>query len=474
MRSVRWAGTASTVAFLLVIGAIAPATASALRVATTRVSGRSPFPTRCGADQNPMYTQNSAVEPDVAVDPLDPRHVVAAWIQDDGSTILTSSSKDAGRTWTRALVPGLTQCTGGTDPAVADPWLSFASHRKLYLSSGAGRFVDDRAVTEAIASRSHDGGLSWSRPSFPQRATGAWWDKQTITADPADPKRAYLVQSRRPSARRPIGSLYLYRTRDGGRRWSNAQRVYDSPTPGAIPLNNGTAIVDRQTIVVVFELVNFNGGRVRIEAIRSTDRGRDWKPAVELGTVAQNFPGAGGPQPATDPAGVVEFGLALPSIAAAPNGDVYVAWSDLRTSGRSRIVAARSKNGGASWSRTHPLTRTRAQPFSPTIAITNAGTIGATYYLADRASAGKAWPARVAFAWSRNRGRTWRRSRIAGPTNLRTAEHPGGGAGIRIGDYFGLAARPRSFVAAYVLAKPQAAVPPQNVFLTRIGFGRHR
>lgn len=144
-----------------------------------------------------------------------------------------------------------------------------------------------------------------------------------------------------------------------------------------------------------------------------------------------------------------------------------MAWANLRPVGRSSVELAQSSDGGASWRRTHPITQTASQPFAPRIAIARDGTVGATYYEAGRADGQGRWPANVLFAYSR-RG-AWRRVRLAGPTNLMAAEHPGGGLEIRVGDYFGLASSRNSFLAAYVVAKPQAAVAPQNVFVTRIG-----
>jgi hypothetical protein len=84
---------------LMVIGLVAAVPAAALQLATVRISGRFPFFGRCGAAGNPQFTPGSAVEPDLAVDPGEPKDVVAAWIQDDGSAIVTSSSRDGGRTW---------------------------------------------------------------------------------------------------------------------------------------------------------------------------------------------------------------------------------------------------------------------------------------------------------------------------------------------------------------------------------------
>jgi hypothetical protein len=456
--------------------------AGALQLTTVRISGRSPVSPTCGAVGNPMFTHDSAVEPDIEVDPGDPSHVVAAWIQDDGSAIATSTSTDAGKTWKPRVVPGLTRCTGGREPVVADPWLSFGFDHRLYLASGAGAVLRDpsdpegfRIVSMQFVSRSGDAGRSWSRPSVTQRLNGVRWDKQTVIADPRSAARAYAVFCRRPTSSSQHGTLYVSRTVDGGRRWLPRQLIYRSPIPGVSACGNGGVVLHGHTVVLAFETFStFSGSSARVMTSRSDDGGRTWRRAVQLATVAATVPGENGPEHFLAPTAPIVSLALVPTIAAERGGRVYVAWASLHPSGLSTVEIARSSDGGASWRRLRPITQTSAQPFGPRIAIASDGTIGATYYEAGRTSEPASWPANVIFAYSRDGAGSWRHTQIAGPTNLMTAEHPGGGLEIRIGDYFGLAASGNRFLAAYVLAKPQAAVPPQNVFVTRIGFARPR
>lgn len=466
------------------LGAASAVSAPAPRLATVRISGRSPFGGACVA-VNPMFMRNSAVEPDIEVDPADPLRVVAAWIQDDGSAIATSTSLDGGRSWSPRFVPGLARCTGGRQVATLDPWLSFGAAGRLYLASGAGHFVPDpnsptgeRGVSETLISRSSDTGLSWSRPAVSSPLNGTYWDKDSVLADPRSSKRAWAFFTARPSLPGAGGGLYVSQTLDGGRRWSAPRLVYHSQVPGASPLNNGAVVSDGRILVVAFDLLNpFAGPRGQMMTLRSTDAGRSWGRAVHLGTISNAFPTAAGPELVPDlfvpnpPMALahpfVGLGL-LPTIAADPRGPLYVAWANLRLHGRSTVELARSTDGGATWRRMHPVTRTRLQPFGPRLAVAQDGTVGITYYEAPRATSRTTWPADVVLAYSRGSASSWRQVRLAGPTNLMTAEHQGGGLDRRIGDYFGLAASGTSFIAAYILAKPQATVPPQNAFVTRI------
>src|SRR5262245_35586136 len=82
----------------------------------------------------------SEVEPTLAVNPTNRDNVVGVWQQDRWSNggargLVAAVSLDGGATWSRAVVPGLSICSGGVLQRVSDPWLSFAPNGDLYLSS---------------------------------------------------------------------------------------------------------------------------------------------------------------------------------------------------------------------------------------------------------------------------------------------------------------------------------------------------
>ena len=97
-------------------GPAGPYRVQALRV----VSGPSPLPAGCpGARFDDKTITGHELEPMIAVNPANPRNIVAAWKQDVGSanqtrSDLVASSLDGGKTWTRSTIPGLSACTGGT------------------------------------------------------------------------------------------------------------------------------------------------------------------------------------------------------------------------------------------------------------------------------------------------------------------------------------------------------------------------
>lgn len=449
---------------LLLLG---PPASASVRVQSVRaISPPSPFPGPCAEDGNPLFTRDSDVEPHVAVDPTNPRNVVVAWIQDDGSTNTVAASRDGARTFARVLVPGLTRCTGGTDAAAGDPVVSFGSDGRVLLASGVGRFPEDGSppITRMAANRSGDRGFSWSKPSYPQPLTGDYWDKPWVTIDPRQPKRAYYVWSQRRGPERDTGEAYLSRSNDFGRTWSPPS-VIATGTATSWPQGNMVSVLPNGTLVDVFVRASGREPSLPEMAARSTDGGRTWSDPTTIGVAPNEIP----VDRRTGDSVLAAF--ALPSSALAADGTLYVAWNHLRPERRSRIMVARSTDGGRTWT-ARAAARSSAQVFAPSIALSGDGIVGVSYYRVPQASRPDGtWPARVLLATSRDRGRQWRHHRVAGPFDMRTAEQvPGGGdgAGYRPGDYFGLAGRPHGFVAAFVMAQPQAKNGPQDVFVARI------
>lgn len=95
-------------------------------------------------DQGPLGTLyvGSSVEPQLAVDPRAPRHLVAVWQQDrwsnEGARAIDSSvSFDGGVTWSKpAVVPGLVLGSRGPYARISDPWVAFSRDGStVYISA---------------------------------------------------------------------------------------------------------------------------------------------------------------------------------------------------------------------------------------------------------------------------------------------------------------------------------------------------
>jgi hypothetical protein len=434
------------------------------------ISGPSPFEGGCpGARFDDMAITGYELEPIVTVNPANPRNLVAAWKQDVGPanqsrSDLVASSLDGGNTWTRSTIPGLTACTGGTADAGSDPWLSAGGDGTVYFSGLAADLSTDPPTTAVVASRSRNGGRSWRAPvtvaaPLPGNETDA------VTASPALAGHAYAVWANFLADVVPrANSLSFSRTTDRGASWSPPVLI-DQPNPFASDRAPRLLVLPDGTLLTIFVRIDLELGFGAHYAARSLDEGRTWLPAVQAGP---RRPLLGFFDPQTG----LEFPQAhFPSAAVAPDGTAYLAFEDNRSASSGAIGILRSRDGGRTW-RSSTLPGVRAYAFEPAVAVDAHGTVGVSWYdLRNDRPGDAALTADVWFAHSSDRGRSWRQTHVAGPTDLRPAELP---VGNYVGEYQGLAGLPRGrgFAAVFTLAAPQAKDGPTDIFFARIGPGR--
>jgi hypothetical protein len=431
------------------------------------VSGPSPFAAGCPGAFNGLAITGHEMEPAITVNPANPRNIVAAWKQDVGPanqsrSDLVASSLDGGKTWTRSTIPGLTTCTGGTADAGSDPWLSAGGDGIVYFSGLAADLSTDPPTTAVVASHSPNGGRTWPTPTT-VAAPLAGNEQPATAASPTRAGHTYLAFANflSPDTLPRTNPLEFSRTIDGGVTWSSPVLI-DQPSPFAIDFAPKILVLPDGTLLAVFARADFAAGLAQLYAVRSPDEGRTWLPPVLAGS--KPFP----------PDAVDDNGIALPqpgfpSAAVAPDGSVYVAFEDNKSSSSGAIGVATSRDGGRTWS-SAPLPGVSAFAFEPSIAVDAHGTIGMTWYdLRNDRPGDTALTADVWFAHSSDRGASWRQTHVAGPTDLRTAPQP---AHNYVGEYQGLAAlRGRGFAAIFTMAAPLAKNGPTDIFFARIGPG---
>lgn len=419
------------------------------------------------------------MEPSLAVDPTDPRRLVAAWQQDRNSRggalgIVTASSVDGGATWRQALPPNLTRCTGGPYTLASDPVVSIGRDR-AYLSAiaiqvtGSGR--DFQAETDVVVSASADRGRTWTDPVVVASSSGnslVSLDKETILADPRVPGAAYAVwvQYTDPSPQREArtNDTYFSRTTDGGRTWSAPALAYAADTE--TQFHQLVAVSDGALLDVFIEAPSLSARApfpAHLAAIRSTDGGLNWSRAVTVAELSFTV--------VVDPTGRDKVrGTGQGILASAgPSGTVYVCWSEPRRSGESLVAVARSDDGGFTWSTSMTVTAERSQPFIPAVAVAGNGDVGVSWYEVPAVLEGRELPTVVRFAWSDDSGTTWRFLRLAGPFDLHTADITENGDFV--GDYEGLVGLPGGFAALNALAEPSSRSGPTDLFFSRIELG---
>lgn len=382
-----------------------------------QASGASPF-LGCTADdvagQSGTVFLHSEVEPWIDVNPTDPSNVVGIFQQDRWSNggargLVSSVSFDAGATWQLVPIPEVSLCTGGIFDRSTDPWVTFSPDGTLHQLALSFNDVappfDARDFDHALlASRSTDGGLTWSDPVPVIREADAnvFNDKQSITADPHDSDFVYAVWDRLvfPTSERASvvagfvtfsfrGPAYFARSTDGGVTWEPAREIFD-PGQQNQTIGNQIVVLPNGDLIDVFDLIrNFSnappGRGLHVALLRSTDRGVTWsrRPIVvsRLGTIGVTDPESGDD---------VRTGDIIPDVAVDPaSGRLYAVWQDARFNGGAAdaIAFSQSTDGGFTWSAPVKVNATpttvpvgNQQAFTPSVHVAADGTVAVTYY----------------------------------------------------------------------------------------------
>jgi hypothetical protein len=379
-------------------------------------SGPSPFAgCTVGAAPGSVLYPNAEEEPWVDVNPANPLNLIAVWQQDrwsDGGAhgLVTAVSHDGGLTWTETF-PHFSTCAGGTAAnggaydRSSDPWVSFGPDGTAYQVSLSFNALD--SVNAVLASKSNDGGGTWSEPWTIIRDSGnrdvsyAFNDKESVTADALQAGYAYAAWDRfvTPSgtSRESIEGLihsasfrepiWFSRTTDGGATWEPARKIYDKSefngTIGSqiVVAKNGD-LLDFFTEFLIHK--NAHGSRGEwMSVIRSTDKGVTWsKDSLKIAPSRERVAF----DPDTGRNIRAEGGLPEVAIDRA-SGALYIVWQDASFSGVDEIAFSMSTDNGHTWSTPIKVNQTPRNPtaadeqaFVPAVHVTPDGTVAVTYY----------------------------------------------------------------------------------------------
>jgi len=470
---------------------------------------------------------DAEVEPNIAVDPTNPQHLIGSVQQDrwndGGANGLTNVvSTNGGATWALAAgQPQFSICAGapsgspGFFDRATDPWVSFSADGQVAYSISDSFNANGPAfggASSIIISRSTDGGSHWQTPVTARldTSTQVLNDKESVTGDPRVADNAYAVWDQLVSPNKNAnpsafvhsiafrGPTLFSRTTDKGVTWSQGRVIFDPgqndqtignqivvPTagPAAGVLIDGMSLITNQggKCPIVF-IVNHSGrpskcgkgSTFTAAVIRSTDGGNTWSEARGIDTQQVASVSIAGQ--------AVRSSDVLPEFAANPvNGNIYAVWQDARFSptGASKIAFSQSADGGLTWS---PVIRIDQSPgntqaFLPQIHVASDGTVGLLYYDLENATAAQPGltDAFIAHCHSATSDCTnpasWEadgetRLSTSGSFDYLTAPNAGG---FFLGDYAGLTSSGSTFKALFDMSQPIATAGLSDTFSNSTG-----
>lgn len=336
----------------------------------------------------------SQTEPFIAADPSKPGVLVIAtteWLSDRGFVPQVHVTTNGGRTWTRSVVPGITDDLGPGDriEAGADPWITFGTGGQV--SMVLQPYIPRKDAVIRVF-RSANSGKTWEAGYI---LRGTSWDAPKVVIVPDELKPAVLLiligggrDLTQFGVRASTGSLAMFRSEDGGRSFE----------PSAVLTGNGrslgiesVAVLNDGVVLVLFgeftsdSTVEPPSARHRVA--RSVDGGRTFKESAPLASVPRQYPDIGS--------------LAVDSSHGPFGGRVYATWEPgdfgarstlvdgkriRNESGTTRGVAiASSLDGARTWLPPIRLEVPNAgPPYMPTAAVSPRGTVGVLWVQHER------------------------------------------------------------------------------------------
>ena len=468
MRPITLAATAvATVALSAAAAATAVASpydlAADVNVSTPLSSTLTTCPFGASPDFAAAY-DHAEVEPQVAVNPLNPDEITGASQQDrwpdGGARGLTSwISNSGGASWAKLADARWSGCQGGPTRfgRVTDPWVSYDKAGNLYF---IGQPIDSAALAiSAVSVTTFNRSTgTWRAPQLLIEDSGERFfsnDKVSITGDPTRAGYAYATWIRfaHPTGGNNAenadfhsfafrGYPMFSRTTDGGATWSAAEPLRNTNT---YLQGNQIAVGPDGTLYDVaanlFRGAVANEQAVYMGVMRSNDAGRHWSSPSNLAPIrtTQLF--------VADDGFPIRAGDYLPDIAIDPDGGaIYVTWADGLGTPYNRIVMAKSTDGGHHWSGPTAVSTggPTTQAYNHAVEVTQNGTLVLTYYddrnnfLGDGVATTDVW-----LRHSHDGGATWEpEQHLHGPFDHYLAPvsffAPGDPRGLFLGDYAGL------------------------------------
>jgi BNR repeat protein len=356
------------------------------------------------------------------------------------ANIGTAVSRDAGRTWQRSALPGVTSVSvpPGPESSASDPTVAYDATHGIWL---VGMLTIEPSGSHVYVARSTDG-AHWSPPV--DVAGGPVLDKDWFVCDngAASPFRGRCYAEYTDDARGETVSRF---STDGGLTWSSPVHA-TSFLVGTQPVVRADG-----TLVVVAGVYNGEAALSgSIVAVRSTDGGATFTRATVSSLQAHD----------NDPMRAIS----LPSVDVDSAGTIYAAWHDCRFRAgcaANDIVISTSSDGGLTWSAPARV------PITPAVSALNAFIPGlaadparpgrlALVYAYDRSATCPNGPCTlgIGFTMSQDGGATWSAPRRLHAQPFSTDWLPRAEGGRMVGDYFSTSFAGDRVVPVFALAAP--------------------
>ncbi|CAN5500706.1 sialidase family protein [soil metagenome] len=398
-----------------------------------------------------LITVNNS--PSVVRDPGDPEHLVISHrIDRPRFSALLEWSDDNGATWqptTLRLPPGTEACAASPDdtPCPFAPDLAFGPDGTLYVLyvSLQGNGNTPSALWLATST---DGGRSLEPPVA---VAGELTFQPRVTVDGDGAVHVIWLAAEEVGLNQLAGPARIVASRsdDGGQTFSTPVPVSDA---GRERVGAASPVIDTDgDVIVLYE--DFKANRRDFEGLegpraeepfalvvtRSDDGGQTYAPGVELesGVVAtERF---------------LVFLPEFPSLAAGPDGMLFVAWADGRNDDED-VFLRRSDDGGATWSEAvrvndNPVGDGTGQ-YLPRLSVAPDGRVDVLFY--DRRADPTDVRTDVYIASSDDRGRTFTNQRVSTRSfDSRVGPTLGPDYGTDFGTRLGLTSTDRGAYAAW-------------------------
>ncbi|MFL6541633.1 MAG: sialidase family protein [Chthoniobacterales bacterium] len=394
----------------------------------------------------------------------------------DGGAIDCGYSRtiDGGLTWSRALLPGVTQAVGGPYFRATDPVVGIDLNNNVFINMDAGT---DPAFNhgDVIVSRSSDGGATFAAPTVAYTTTNQnyfadknWMTVNTFNGGPAPAGRVLVTFTLFTDFSNPNGPSPLVATYsdDGGQTWTPAQFI--TPTSSHMQGSQPLFLANGKVAVVYwnFTQANIPNGSEGPEVITSDDGGVTFGAPHLIGHINEWF----------EPS--IRTGSFLPSATTdRTTSNIYlVVQANLGTDAAPipKILFTKSTDNGATWSPFVPISDNAngTGVFNPAIVASPDGKSLTAAFYDRRNNPGSTTLVDMYEAQSFDGGATWQpnirlssvSSDVTLAPNTGTAQNPA----YMLGDYLGVAEPTnRNIPAVPVWVDTRTGNP--DPFVTRIG-----